>query len=215
MRCAGRGGLACAVPLLLTLAACGLPDEDRTRSVDTAVPYRLLEPAVPSSDGQGADSSPPRRAPVVLWTRGDDKLVPASVDASCADAPSDVVDLVLRTLTESPTAEQRSAGWSSALPPSARLEVVEITNHVARVDVDLLALGDPERLPLAVGQLVLSVTSAPGVDALEIVASGQSVEAPLPRGALAGGPVTADDYAPLLPRRLRGMVSGDFGCPEP
>jgi hypothetical protein len=216
VRCSSRDAVALGLSLVLTLAACGLPDEEKTRRIDTAVPYNLLQPADPRVEQPAAGSPLPRRVPVVLWMRGDDKLVPAAVGASCQDPPSDVVDLVLRTLVDSPTAEQRDAGWSSAMPPSARLEVVAIADGVARVEVDLGDLGDPERLPFVVGQLVLSVTSAPEVDALEVVAAGETAEAPLPGGALADRPVTAEDYVQLLPRRLRGtsgtMVSGELGC---
>jgi Sporulation and spore germination len=216
VRCSSRDAGALGLSLVLTLAACGLPDEEKTRTIDTAVPYNLLQPADPGADQPAAGSPLPRHVPAVLWVRGDDRLVPAAVGASCQDPPSDVVDLVLRTLVESPTTDQRDTGWSSAIPPSARLEVVAIADGVARVEVDLGDLGDPERLPFAVGQLVLSVTSAPEVDALEVVASGETAEAPLPGGALADRPLTAKDYVQLLPRRLRGPsgtgVSSKLGC---
>ncbi|MSW70955.1 MAG: hypothetical protein F2829_12965 [Actinobacteria bacterium] len=214
---AGRRGMArhLLVPLALALAlvGCGLPDEDRTRAVDTPVPYELLESA-PGAEDATTTGSPLRGVPVVLWLRGDDALVPAAVAASCQDAATDVVETTLRTLAAAPTTEEREAGLASALPPSAGLRLVSISNGLARVDVDLIDLGDPERLPFAVGQLVLSVTSAPDVDALELVASGRPVEAPLPGGALAEGPVTADDYAELL--RGGGQspeVPPDLGCP--
>ena len=205
--------LLSAVVLAPALASCGLPDEDRTRTVDTPVPYELLENA-PGAEDATTTGSPLRSVPVVLWLRGDDVLVPAPVVASCQDPAADVVETTLRTLAAAPTTEERDAGLASALPPSSRLRLVSISDGLARVDVDLIDLGDPERLPFAVGQLVLSVTSAPDVDALELVASGRPVEAPLPGGALAEGPVTADDYAELL----RGgedspEVPPDLGCP--
>lgn len=216
MKCPWRDAVVLGLALVLTLAACGLPDEDKTRTIHTAVPYNLLQPAGPDVEQPAAGSALPRGVPVVLWVRGDDKLVPAAVGASCQDPPSEAVDLVLRALVDSPTTEQRDAGWSSAIPPSARLEVVAIADGVASVEVDLGDLGDPERLPFAVGQLVLSVTSAPEVDALEVVASGGPAEAPLPGGALADRPLTAEDYVQLLPRRLRSTsgtgVSSDLGC---
>ena len=216
---AGRPSIAwhllTAVALALGLAGCGLPDEDRTRAVDTPVPYELLDPATPSAEDAGADGFPPRSVPVVLWLRGDDVLVPAPVEASCEDPPAQVVEASLRTLAAAPTTEERNAGLASALPPSPRLRLVAISDGLARVDVDLIDLGDPERLPFAVGQLVLSVTSAPGVDALELVSSGRPLEAPLPGGALAEGPVTADDYAELLLRGDEPGVPSDLGCPDP
>ncbi len=219
MSCSPTGRRSIAWHLLvalvpaLALAGCGLPDEDRTRTVDTPVPYELLERA-PGAEDATTTGSPLRSVPVVLWLRGDDALVPAPVAASCQDPATEVVETTLRTLAAAPTTEERNAGLASALPPSAGLRLVSISDGLARVDVDLIDLGDPERLPFAVGQLVLSVTSAPDVDALELVASGRPVEAPLPGGALAEGPVTANDYAELLPGGdTSPEVPPDLGCP--
>ncbi|QSR30766.1 hypothetical protein CFI00_09730 [Nocardioides sp. S5] len=166
--------------------------------------------------GTGQVQPVDRGVPVVLWLRGDDVLVPAPVDASCEDPSSEVVEATLRTLAAAPSTQERDRGLASALPPSARLELVATSDGLARVDVDLIDLGDPERLPFAVGQLVLSVTSAPGVDAVEMTTSGRLVEAPLPGGALADGAVTADDYAELLsgPDETADVPS-DLGCPDP
>ncbi|GAA1448776.1 hypothetical protein GCM10009641_77550 [Mycobacterium cookii] len=214
-RAIGRSLLSPLAPALaLALAGCGLPGEERTRTVDAPVPYELLDSAPAAGDGV-RDGAPLRSVPVVLWLRGDDVLVPAPVAASCEDPPSEVVEATLGTLAAAPSTEERDAGLSSALPPSARLRLVAISNGLARVDVDLIDLGDPERLPFAVGQLVLSVTSAPEVDAIEMVTSGRPVEAPLPGGALADGPVTADDYADLLPghEESPGAPPG-LGCPD-
>lgn len=208
--------LVLLLALAPALAACGLPDEERIRTVDTPVPYELLDSAPPDAEDVGTNGAQPRGVPVVLWLRGDDVLVPAPVDASCEDPASEVVETTLRTLADAPSTQERDGGLASALPPSARLELVTISGGLARVDVDLIDLGDPERLPFAVGQLVLSVTSAPGVEALEMTTAGRLVEVPLPGGALADGPVTADDYAELLraPDEPAGMPS-TLGCPDP
>jgi hypothetical protein len=207
-----------AVSLLLVSTACGLPDESRSRAVDgTSVPYNLLE-----APDQGGDPTPtlahPRGVPVAFWLRRDDRLTPAPVSTTCDDPTAEVVEDVLGTLAEAATSEEGSAVWTSAVPPSARLELVALEDGVAVVDLDPVALGDAERLPLAVGQLVLSVSSAPGVDGLRLVTSGEPVDVPLPDGALADRPVTADDYVELLPADLVAgtgparTLSGDVGC---
>jgi hypothetical protein len=49
-----------------------------------------------------------------------------------------------------------------------------------------------------VGQLVLTATSVPGIDAVRLTLTGDPVEAPLPDGELTSDPLTADDYAVFL-----------------
>jgi hypothetical protein len=209
-----------ALALLLVMTACGLPDEERSRTVDAdAVPYNLLTTAEEGPEGSGAGPAHPRGEPVVFWLRRDGKLTTAAVGATCDDPVAQVVGDVLDVLSGPPTSEGSAAGHTSAVPPSARLELVALEDGVAVVDLDPVALGDAERLPLAVGQLVLSVSSAPGVDGLRLVTSGEDVDVPLPDGALADRPVTADDYVELLPPGLVAgtgaarTVAGDVGCP--
>ncbi len=206
--------------LLLAASACGLPDEERSRTVDAeAVPYNLLTPAEQEPEDSDAGPAHPRGEPVVFWLRRDGRLTTAPVGATCDDPVAQVVEDVLTALSASPTSEDGAAGLTSAVPPSARLELVALEDGVAVVDLDPVALGDAERLPLAVGQLVLSVTSAPGVVGLRLVTSDEDVDVPLPDGALADRPVTADDYVELLPQGLVSgtgtgrTLSGDVGCP--
>ncbi|NPC42882.1 GerMN domain-containing protein [Nocardioides sp. zg-1230] len=209
-----------ALPLLLATTACGLPDEERSRTVDAdVVPYNLLTTAEQEPEDTDTGPAHPRGEPVVFWLRRDGRLTTAPVGATCDDPVAQVVEDVLAALSASPTSADGAAGRTSAVPPSARLELVALEDGVAVVDLDPVALGDAERLPLAVGQLVLSVSSAPGVDGLRLVTSGESVDVPLPDGALADRPVTAADYVELLPP---GLVAGagaartladDVGCP--
>lgn len=209
-----------ALSLLLAATACGLPDEERSRAVDAeAVPYNLLAPAEEQPEDSDVGPAHPLGEPVVFWLRRDGRLTTAPVGATCDDPVAQVVEDVLTALSASPTSEDGAAGLTSAVPPSARLELVALEDGVAVVDLDPMALGDAERLPLAVGQLVLSVSSAPGVDGLRLVTSGEAVEVPLPDGALADRPVTADDYVELLPPGLVAgtgsaqTLAGDVGCP--
>jgi len=67
-----------------------------------------------------------------------------------------------------------------------------------------------ERLPVAVGQVVLSVASAPTVRGVALQTYGRPVQVPLPGGSLTDGPVTATDYVDLLSPRWR--QPGAFGC---
>ena len=94
-----------------------------------------------------------------------------------------------------------------------------MADGVALVEFDPATSLTADRLPLAMGQLVLTVTSAPGIEAVQVGAAGEAVEVPLPGGALTDRPVTADDYAIFLPERFLGSgrrgLSTDIGCPTP
>lgn len=214
-----RTAVVCAVVTVLAgLAACGLPDEGRSQVVeDASVPYGLLAPSEPDPEPPEQVSTVPRDAPVVFWLRRDERLVPAAAAISCREAPARAVSDLLDTLTDSPSSAERESGLASAIPPAVSLTLVQVRDGVAEIELDPLAIGDAERLPLAVGQVVLSVTSAPGVDAVSLVTSGQPVDVPLPGGALVSGTATADDYADLVPLRLRSRLSasGDIGCSGP
>lgn len=197
------------------LASCGLPDEGRTEVVpDASVPYDLLDAGDPGSATPPDSSTVPRGVPVVFWLGPDDRLTPASADLSCDATSEQVVRGLLDDLASAPSDAQREQGLSSVIPPAASLALVGIEDGAARVSLDPLALGDAERLPLAVGQVVLTVTSAPGVDTVALVTSSETVDLPLPDGTLAPGAAGADDYAVLLPPRLApdGLVSPDIGC---
>jgi spore germination protein GerM len=122
------------------------------------------------------------------------------------------VERLLGYLTAGPTDGARAAGRSTALPPESRLSLVGLTAGTAEVEVDPETGISADRLPVAIGQVVLTVTSAPGVSAVALVSDGAPVQVPLPGGALTGEPVTAQDYASLLPDRYRGQ---ELGCPQP
>jgi spore germination protein GerM len=197
--------------MLMLLASCGLPGQGSVRTVDDeSVPSGLLESAAPSSDATGP-APVPGRVPVVYWLVDEDRLTPAASEASCAEAPQAVVTRLLEELTIGPTDEARAAGRSTAIPPESAPILVDISAGTARVEVGSETSISADRLPAAVGQIVLTVTSAPGVDSAELVSDGASVQLPLPGGALIEGPVTADDYATLVPARYQ---ADDVGCPH-
>ncbi len=209
---------AAAVALVLLVAGCGLPGDTEVRAVDaTAVPYNLLDPDAQSRPG--LTGPVPAGTPVVFWLVHDDRLAPTAEAVSCTDPADDVVGRLLGLLAAAPDETARSAGRSSAIPSSSELELVEVVDGVAVVEFDPATSLTADRLPLAMGQLVLTVTSAPGIEAVQVSAAGDTVEVPLPGGALTDRPVTADDYATFLPERFLGAggrgLSTDIGCLTP
>lgn len=207
----GVESVALAVGAVL-LASCGLPgDGDVERVSDDAVPYKLLEPAVPSPGGTD-DSGDLEAAPQVFWLLDDDRLIADTAETSCGEEPAVVVARVLDELAAGPRDDARAAGLSTAIPPESALALVGIDDGTAEVAVDPETAISADRLPAAVGQIVLSVTSAPGVVSVVFVSVTSPVSVPLPGGALADGPVTAQDYADFLPQRDHDAQGR--GCPE-
>jgi hypothetical protein len=132
-----------------------------------------------------------------VWLVRDDALVPSTASTPGADVLTTAKVLLLR-LAGGPTEQQRADGLSTAFGPDVQLALTDVTRGRAVVDI---RAGDqapsPSRLPLAVGQLVLTLTSIEGVDEVVLTAAGDPIEAPLPGGALSDRPLRADDYAAL------------------
>lgn len=196
---------------VILLAACGVPGGGAVRRVDDdTVPYRLLESGATSPSASGSDGGL-GRAPVVYWL-GDERLVPEATTGSCSQRPEVLVDVLVGALAAGPSEEARAAGRSSAIPSDTRLAVVGLEEGTVSVNIDDDTAISAERLPAAVGQVVLTLASAPGIESVVILSDGQPVQVPLPGGALTDRPVTSDDYVELLPERFRG--SGRPGCPQ-
>ncbi len=131
------------------------------------------------------------------------------VEASCDDDPAAVVELLLTVLAGGPMEDERATGRSTAIPPESDLALVELRDGVASVDLDPATMVSADRLPAAVGQVALTVSSAPGVRSVLLVDDDEPVPVPLPGGALTSEPVGAEDYAGLLSTGLRrGAVAG-------
>jgi hypothetical protein len=196
-----------AIMALLVLTSCGPPGGGaRTIEADT-VPYDLLDPDRPVAAPSPATGK--TRVPQVFWLAGD-RVVAEATDMSCADGGDAVVGELLDRLTAGPSEQGRATGESSAIPPDSGLRLIGLVDGTAEVEVDPEASPSAERLPLAIGQIVLTVTSAPDVRSVLLVNDGEVLQVPLPTGALRAGPVAADDYVDLLPERLR--VRPGVGC---
>ncbi|MGA8978599.1 MAG: GerMN domain-containing protein [Pedococcus sp.] len=175
------------------LGGCGVPTRT-SAEVITAVPYDLGRgPADPGPTSRVSSS-----ATSTIWWVRDDLLVPVP---AAPEAPSTLATAraAIDRLAGGPTESDRGRGLSTALGPDVRLSVAVTSSGRATVDI---GSGDQApsagQLPLAVGQLVLTLTSIPGIDDVTLTAAGEPVEAPLPGGVLTGRPLTARDYAYLV-----------------
>lgn len=172
--------------------ACGAPSGSAARPIES-VPYDLTAPAPAASS---SSTSAPSRGPHVFLLRGD-VLRPASPVIAGGDVRSTAAR-ALKTLVEGPNDQDRGAGLSTALGPEVRLSLTDLVDGRATVEIQVgeQALG-AGRLPLAIGQIVLTLTSVTGVDEVVLTAEGSRIAAPLPGGALTDRPLRARDYAAL------------------
>ncbi|MEO5983338.1 MAG: GerMN domain-containing protein [Pedococcus sp.] len=190
-----RRSLLGAILVLSTvvIGGCGVPGRT-SAEVITAVPYDLAQgPADPDPTSRVPNSA----ASKVWWVRGD-ALVPV---AAPPEGSSTLVTSrgVIDQLAGGPTEADRGRGLSTALGPDVQLSVAAVSLGRATVDIGAGDQGPSAgQLPLAVGQVVLTLTSIPGIDEVSFTAAGEPVEAPLPGGVLTGRPLTARDYAHLV-----------------
>lgn len=207
--------------------ACGVPTGGSTRTVDAEnVPYALLSPPPAAEPTAPADPTPSipttpaastSTASPQVFLLADELLVAVSVDTTLqAFGPEAMVRAALGQLSDGPDEDQRRAGLASALGSDVDLRLVDLTDGTARVDVVLPSRDPaPDRLPLAVGQIVLTVTSVNGVDDVVLVQDGEEIEMPLPGGARTSDPVDAADYQGLLAPIAGPLTPGPVPTGEP
>ena len=196
------GALALGTVALL-VAGCGLPSDGVQTVDDATVPYHLLDdPAASGADDGDGGETPSAAGPLVFWVDERGRLVPRTAPESC---PVDLAGL-LAELSDGPPQRARGQGLSTALPPESRLRLVSTEGDLVVVDVETDAQVSADRLPVAIGQVVLTVASAPEVARVSLLSNGDPVEVPQADGALTTGPVTPASYASLVPSRYRGSA---------
>ena len=185
-----------AAVVVCLLAACGAPTSGEVQDLPT-VPYGLMSPTSPDPS---APTSQRDVRPRVYLVR-EDQLVPVPAGAPVPGDVDSTVGALLERLAVGPQEAERTRGLSSALGPDVGIGLVRIEGTTAVVEVRAGAqLPSAGRLPLAVGQIVLTAVSVPGVDRVQLTAGGKPVQAPLPDGALTDRPLDAADYASLVAR---------------
>ena len=201
--------LVAAVLTCWLLTACGAPTSGEVQDLPT-VPYGLMSPTSPDTS---APTSQQDLRPRVYLVR-DDQLVPVPAGAPAPGDVDSTVGALLERLAVGPQEAERNRGLSSALGPDVDIGLVRIEGTTAVVEVRAGAqLPSAGRLPLAVGQIVLTAVSVPGVDRVQLTAGGKPVQAPLPDGAITDRPLDAADYASLVARTPTVSPSGPSTAP--
>lgn len=181
--------VAAILVLMVGAGACAVGPEGAAQHVDVTVdaaPLGAHSSAAPDENSVAVSSHVVR----------DNRLVHVARELDGqANAPVAVVEI---TIVGPTPAELRSGLWS-AVPIATTLASLDLRDEVATIDLspEFASIGGVDEL-LAIGQLVLSLTALPNVDAVTFKISGTQVSVPLPDGALVARPVTADDYSSLL-----------------
>lgn len=187
-------GLAVLLTASCALSACGVPPSSPPVVV-SAVPFDLLSPS-PTGDPRPTTGSAMGPRAYLLDDR--DRLVPVMAEA-VEGAPAQQVEALLTALQTGPSEADRRRGLSSALGPGTSLRLSSLSDGTAGISIETgTSAPSPGRAPRAVGQIVLSVSTVPGVDDVVLLQSGGPIAVPLPDGVLVDRPVDADDYRDLL-----------------
>lgn len=206
--------IAGVIASCLLATACGLPGGGVRRVDDAEVPYRLLEPTEASASATPPRLEPDATTPLVFWVDSEDRLVPAASGGGCSGASSAQLERLLDQLSEGPPETVRAAGLTSAWGPLSSLDLVALDGTTAVVRIDSTTQTSADRLPLALGQVALSLSTARGVDAVSFVDDdGEPVQVPLPGGELTSASVSVADYTRLLAEGGSGSGERWPGCP--
>jgi hypothetical protein len=197
--------LAAAVVAATIVSGCGLPHGGVETVDEATVPYHLLDDPSPSQQ-EGAGDQPSLSEPQVYWVDETERLIPRTAPIGCPGDVAELVDALLSEITTGPADEVRDQGLGTALPPESGLTLTAVQDGVAVVDIQPASQIGADRLPIAIGQLVLTVTSAPAIDQVELLSNGEAVQIPVAGGALTDSPVTAQDYAAMVPSRYRNSA---------
>ncbi len=197
---ARRTTMAAALFIALVGASCG-PSTEKTARVVVDVPFGLT--ASTSTSTTTTSVVPPSTFPseptesIALFFVLDDRLTPAILDLPLDPSPQQALDTLLDGL---PRYAQGSV-IRTALPERLTATVL-VSRGLAVVDTDtsLLTEISPVDQRLAIGQIVLTLTSRPGIGQVTFTVDGKPQAVPRGGGDLAPAnqPVAYDDYVSLL-----------------
>jgi spore germination protein GerM len=189
-----RRRLVALVVLGALTCACGIPTSDQADVIPAKdVPFHLLSPKLPSTTRTTLIPTPTSSEPVYL-VNGANQLIEAEREVV---APAEL-GAILDALLSGPTPAETAAGLSSALPSTVRVVNTLALNTTATIVLSpsFTSISGPSQT-LAVGQLVLTVTSQPGISSVDFMVGSTFVPVPTASGASTTAPVTAADYASL------------------
>ena len=190
------------------MSACGVPTGGGTRTIDAqSVPYGLLKDRQPSSGATGSSAGPgqTRRQIALVTDEAGVRLVRRDI---AQGSTAITAGLLLHQLQAGPTDAERQRGLESAVSAGTDLRVVGWRRGVLYVDVSGEPNPAPDRLPLAIAQIVLTAGSVPGVRAVLFEHDGTPVQVPLLDGSLTSAALNSQEYQRLVDPGLAPSASG-------
>ncbi|MGA1407026.1 MAG: GerMN domain-containing protein [Ilumatobacteraceae bacterium] len=192
--------ISASLAFLIALSSCAIPSDGDFQPIpDSEVPYELsaarttLPPNVTTTI-PGSDTS---TEPIDAYFISNSRVLKIVRLVAAPAGP----DQALATLSALDTQDPALAGLRTAIS-KAFSATVTVERGVATVDSTrgLLDTLSPLDQRLAVAQIVLTLTSRPGIGQVLFSVDGVPTGVPRGRGDLAGPltPVTFDDYASLV-----------------
>jgi hypothetical protein len=199
-RRARRAGVLCVLlALLAVISACGLPRSSTPVLVPKDdVPYGLLDD--PSA------SPTPATTPGVALNAGaiylaDTQQRLVSVDVQVPQGTlAPLVQALLNRLAVGPSDRERARGLVTDLGPGSTIVLRAVSGGTANIELQSPNQDpSPAKLPVAVGQIVLTAVGVVGVDRVVFVHDGTVVPVPGPvDGNLTPDPLVSGSYTALL-----------------
>jgi spore germination protein GerM len=209
-----RTALALFLTGALVVAGCGLPNDDKYTAIQpddvpfgiadtttTSTTSTTLPPATTTTIPEATTTTIPTQA-VSLFFVLNGRLQPVVRSLPMPVTPQTVVN----KLEDGPLEQDQPPGLRSAVPANS-IGVVSVTGGVATVDIspafvqpttgtDQAPVPNVDQ-PLAFGEIVLTLTSLPGIGQVRFTVASQPQGALAADGSLVDGPVSADNYASL------------------
>lgn len=189
----GRSRILGSLLAIFVLAGCGIEAEEEPRALRVGIPEDRL------SIDEGTPDPPVEIATSIYLVSDSGQLRPSVRQIGASQQPSTRLASALERLIDGPVAREAEDGLRSAVPSTTDVLGVTIDGATAVVDLssEFASIGGEQEV-LAVGQVVLTVTTFPGVRRVLLRLDGRPTDLPLPDGSFAEGPVVLGDYAGLL-----------------
>lgn len=185
-----------AVIACLLAAGCTIGPQAEPRTLDVDLDGRSL--AIPVDDAT-QELEPVTFASTIYLVSPDSRLVPVARELRAAPRGAARLRALFEALIGGPTEDEIERGLRSLIPPTSTVRDVALDGTTIDLDVSasFASIGGPAEL-LAVGQVVLTATTFPGVQDLVLQLDGNLTALPLPDGSLTTEPVTLRQFSELL-----------------